>query len=389
MEKGHGSRALSFCAHECASLRRVSRRALIRTVSAVVICASIVAGGARIAALSESVRALTAMNYGQRRAAVMGPYYASITLLRTQLPSRSTDLVVRGPREIDTAIFANYYLYPRLKGFYRNLDLWRAKRRRPDEMLLWMDAASSPAPRMVSYLVARSENGRGKSGYDGMKGLTPAGAPFTIIPLVCSIDGAPPDEYVVPLLLENPGSSDATVTLSYYDRDGWSDRRLFRVPAGARLFKEDLLVDAFGRMGIGWMAIESDRPVRVAASLVNRGRGTASSLIVAAPEAGGAVTSATLRSKGPAAKLFMINPRDGWATVDIDAVAGTGRLATRIQLAPYELRVIPDPGSSIAGTACRDCAWSVHYSADRAIFVYASREDLNGLTHFAWREGTR
>lgn len=388
MEKGHGSRALSSCLQEYASLRRVNRRRIVWVLCLALAGVSMFVGAARIVALARTIRTLAPMPYEDRRAAVAGPYYRGVVDLRSELHApHSIDLVVRGPREIDTAIFANYYLYPRLRGFYGNLDLWRGKRRNPDEPLVWVDARKSPLPRRLPYLQARAENGDGA--VDPLPSLrlgTTLRGQSAIVPLVCSIDGAPPDEYVTPVAIENLAPGSAGIVLSYHDRDGWFERRELRLEANERTLYNDVLVELFGRMGIGWMQIESDQPVRVSASLANRGRRTSSRLLVSDVASDGFVTSSALHFSGPAAKLFLINPRDGWATVEIDAAAVEGRLASRIQLAPYELRIIPDPGSNITHTPCRDCPWSVVYRADRGIFVYASREDAGGTTHFAWRE---
>lgn len=358
-------------------------------VAACIACAALGAGASRILELAQTTRKLLPVPFEIRREMLLGAYYPAVRELRRTFPSRqSIDVIWRGHPDIDTAIFTNYYLYPRVRRFSQ-LDAWRATPRRPEEPLLWIDTRTSPQPRLVTYLEARRENGREKFRSATLRNSWSVAKGRVIVPLVCSIDGAPPDEYVVPVLIENDAPDAARVRLSYRDRDGWAEQREITIPSRGRFFTDDILGDLFGRMGIGWLEAEFTVPVHIGASLLNRGRGSASALRVASPSEHGAIASGTLHFKGDPAKLYFINPADGWATLDVDASASGRKLSIRIQLAPFELRTIDDPATRIAGIACADCPWSVTYRADRPVFAYASRQDSAEATHFVWTGASR
>ena len=66
----------------------------------------------RLVAIVNNARTLWPLPYEARREHQMGPWYASIEKLRRELPKKEQIALIAPPRDLDAAIFANYYLYP-------------------------------------------------------------------------------------------------------------------------------------------------------------------------------------------------------------------------------------------------------------------------------------
>ena len=66
----------------------------------------------RLIAIVNDARTLLPLPYEARREQQMGPWYASIETLRHELPKKEQVALVAPPRDLDAAVFANYYLYP-------------------------------------------------------------------------------------------------------------------------------------------------------------------------------------------------------------------------------------------------------------------------------------
>ena len=90
----------------------MSGRWLMRIAAALLFLSLAASTLPRLIAIVNDARTLLPLPYEARREQQMGPWYASIETLRHELPKKEQVALVAPPRDLDAAVFANYYLYP-------------------------------------------------------------------------------------------------------------------------------------------------------------------------------------------------------------------------------------------------------------------------------------
>lgn len=215
----------------------------------------------------ESMRLLP-KSYAERQAHVNGPFYAAVRRLKTELPpGEPFALILRQSRDIDIAVFVNYYLYPAKSRIYSDLGLYRNDPKKP-QIVVGVDSTREPQVKWLPYPELRAEH----TGTDFIvKDIAATSEPLQAfdVPLVCSLDGPAPEWYVTEAVIENGNDAPARVRMELLPQ-----RKTFELtiePRG-RMIANDLVYQAFKVMDQGWLRVQSDRPVRAGFWFVNRGR---------------------------------------------------------------------------------------------------------------------
>lgn len=296
---------------------------------------------------------LAPLPYAERRERLMD-YYASMRAARRQLPeSERVAIVLARPEELGRGVFIHYYLYPRPARLYQGLeDYRRTLDPPPEKTLLYVDGRRPEIARLMSYGEIRREQ-RGDAIVRDPRPSAEAHRAF-LVPLVASVDGAPPDSYTTEALLMSDVPGEITLTLMPAGQ-----RKTFAIDRPLRFV--DLVDQSFGTMTQGWLRVTSSVPVRSAFWFVNRGARKAAPLpsIERLPPL-------PLRVRG-GERLWVLNAGDHPAVVDVNGTAVT--------LEPHGLWSGPaSPENTIAGEA--------------PVFAFASTKLRDGNTAFFWPEHT-
>jgi hypothetical protein len=305
---------------------------VIRRILFFALFASVAA--ASLPGLGEHLRetwSLRRLPYEARRERVLGPFYASVKALRGG--KKPLALIVADPSNSDAPIFANYYLYPRRTVVFHDLDEYRAaanEPHRPKEI-----ARAGNTVELTTYAAMRDQRLRASHLVNGWT-LSPPMRSFAV-PLAASVDGFPPDRYVVEALLAN-GAAPAEVLLTFEPRG--TAKSIALAPNEQRAFY-DVVYQSFGIMEQGWLRVESSQPLRAGFAFVNRGRREIEPLpLVTAP-----------------------------AQVPPGNVAGDAKLWTINLQPPYAMTSRP------AG---------VVPPLDRGVYAFVTIREADGRTRFVW-----
>jgi hypothetical protein len=306
----------------------------------------------RLIDIVNNARTLLPLSYEARREHQMGAWYASIEKLRRELPKKEQIALIAPPRDLDPAVFANYYLYPIRTRLFSGRNAYRN---------------AAPDPTRPAIVVAVTGAGAQRTEYDILRDRDLAAgrrivaapelsAPATafVLPLAASLDGPAPDTFLVEATMVNPNAVAAEVRVSFWPK---GMVRTITIPARGTAAYYDFIYQLYGIMNSGWMRVESSQPLRAAFYFANRGRGDATLL----PNA---ITTATRIAPGPLhrdAKLFVINAKDTRATAILNGES------------------IPlDPHAFIS----RPIASAPVVSGD--VYAFITTRELNGRTDFLW-----
>ena len=305
----------------------------------------------RLIAMVGTARTLLPLTYSARRERLMGPWYASVKALRTQLPAGEQVALIAAQRDHDDAVFANYYLYPIRTRVFLGRDDYRNAT--PDPTRPKTIVTVTPRVERTSYDDLRDRDLRaGPRVVSTPKLSEPAGT--FVLPIVASLEGPAPETYVVEATLANAAPTAANVTVTF-----WPKRvvRTIAIPPRATLSYYDFVHQLFEITDRGWMRIDSSQPLRAAFYFANRGRGDATLL----PNVTGPATAIAVAPLHRDSKLFVVNPGDQRSSV---VVAGE-----TIPLDPHAFIV-----KSITSLPL--------ISGD--VYAFATTRELNGRTDFLW-----
>lgn len=304
--------------------------------------------------LVNTARSMMPLTYEMRRERQLGGWYTSVQTLRRELPANEPVALVAAPRDIESAVFANYYLYPirtRLFAGRNNFRNAAPDLTRPNTIV----SVTGERVERAEYDVLRDRELRAGPRVVAAPELSEALTEF-IVPIATSLDGPAPETFVIEATIVNPSPQRSFVEARFLPR---GDVRKFAIESGATVSYYDLVHQLFGVTGTGWMRIGSTAPVRAAFYFVNRGRGDATLLPIALRSA----LEAKLPS-GPLyrdSKLFIFNPYrlPSVAVVDDETFPlSAGDLVAR------PIKSVP----TVSGD----------------VYAFVTTRELNGRTDFLW-----
>lgn len=328
-------------------------RSLIPRVAGALLFLSLVATTLpRLIALVENARTLMPLSYEGRRERQMGAWYASIQKLRRELPANEPVALITTQRDIDSAVFANYYLFPIHTKLFIGRDNYR-------------NAANDPTlPKTIVYVTADHAE---RTTYDVLRdrdlraGTRVVSAPKLseplttfILPIAGSLDGPAPETFVIEATLVNSGPSPAEVRMTFWPK---GTVRTITIAPGVTASYYDFVYQLFGVLDRGWMQIDTAQPLRAAFYFANRGRGDATLL----PNAGSAATNIAAAPLHRDTKLFVINPSERTATA-----------------------VIADKSIPIAPHAFVSWPVTAVPRVRGDVYAFVTTRELNGKTDFLW-----
>ena len=235
-----------------------------------------------------------------------GPYLAKELVDRTLAPSEPVAFIVHD--DMTPAIFASYYVYPHPSRIYSGLVGYRNGdvQMRPKVMV----EVTNESARFVKYEQLRDETYRGSRVMRGP--LVPAPSMF-VLPIAASVDGPVIDSYTTEADFENTSNANATLRLTLMPQ---RFAKTITIPPHATASFYDLVYQSFARTDLGWLRVECDQPIRVAAWLVNRGRNEGVPLpLVTAPRSG------TIHCPGGDCVLRLINLGKQSSTAIVDGTS--------------------------------------------------------------------
>jgi hypothetical protein len=330
----------------------MSGRWLTRGAAALLFVSLAVSTLPRLVAIVNNARTLLPLPYEARRERQMGPWYASVEKLRAELPKKEQVALIAPPRDLDAAVFANYYLYPIRTRIFGGRNAYRN---------------AAPDQTRPAVIVAVNAAGAERTEYDILRGRDLAAgrrivaapelsAPTTafVVPLAASLDGPSPDTFLIEATLVNPGDAPAAVRVTFWPRG--LVRTVIIPPRDTRTYY-DFLYQLFGIMNRGWMGVESSQPIQTAFYFANRGRGDATLL----PKAVTATTAIVPAPLHRDTKLFVLNPKETRAAVILDGES--------ISLDPHafisrSIESLPVIGGDV--------------------YAFVTTRELNGRTDFLW-----
>ena len=305
----------------------------------------------RLVAIVNNARTLLPLSYEARRERQMGPWYASIEKLRHELPKKEQVALIAPPRDLDAAIFANYYLYPIRTRLFAGRNAYRN---------------AAPDPTRPNVIVAVNASHAERTEYDILRDrdlrighrvvVTPQlSEPRTgfLLPIAASQDGPSPDTFLIEATLANPNATPAEVRATFWPK---GLVRTITIPPHATAAYYDFVYQLFGIMSGGWMRVESSQPLRGAFYFANRGRGDAT-LLPNASEATAIAPGTLYRDT----KVFIINPKDTRATAILNGES--------ISFDPHAF--MSKPIASLPAV-----------SGD--VYAFVTTRELNGRTDFLW-----
>jgi len=306
----------------------------------------------RLIALVNDARSMLPLPYEARRERQMGPWYVSIEKLRRDLRPNEPVALITSRRDIDSAVFANYYLFPIHTRLYLGRNAYRN---------------AAPDPARPAVLVAVNPSHAERTAYDILRDRDLAAgrrivaepelsAPMTafVLPLAASLDGPPPGTFVIEATLVNPNPVPAEVRMTFWPK---GLTRTIVIAARSTKTYYDLVYQLYGIMNAGWMRVDSSQPLRAAFYFANRGRGDATLM----PNA---VADATRIAPAPLhrdTKLFVINPKDSRANAILNGES--------IPLDPHAFLSRPiETLPAVSGN----------------VYAFVTTRELNGKTDFLW-----
>lgn len=219
----------------------------------------------RLIEVMREAAGLAGLSPQQRRERLFAPFYASVKRIDEILPKEEpVALVVGQPADSGTALFFNYYAFPRRAKLYFGLEPYRIDPNGP-RRIVRMDARRSAEARLMAYDAVRAE----EIGRDHVVREFVFGEPARdfVVPIVSSGDGPAPDTYTTEGVLQNSGDVTAHVTL----RINPSGREAqVELRPGERRAWNDIVYQLFGALDVGWMEIHSDQPVLASFYFVSR-----------------------------------------------------------------------------------------------------------------------
>ena len=310
----------------------------------------------RLARIAKDDRKLAPLPMRERRLAVFGSFYESVLRLKKTLPpDAAVAITTRDQRDVDTALFLSYYLYPRKTQVYAGSFGLRRYRQRPDgerePVLLHVDRLASPGPRQMTYGEIRFED-LGDQPLVADPHLGGIGSTI-VVPLATSFDGPWPDQYATEATFVNPPDDAARVRLTLMPQQIVKE---LTIAAGEKRVMRDVVWETFGSMESGWLLVSTSKPLRASFYFVNRGRGDATRLPLVSIEP-------QVDADFDGEKLWLLNPRTEAVTVQVGEEVVT--VPPRTQLT-----------RPLGGGA-------VHVEGD--VFAFTSTKDAaSGRTRFVW-----
>jgi len=331
----------------------MSERSLIPRIAGALLFLSLAATTLpRLVVLVNNARTLLPLGYEARRERQMGPWYVSVEALRRELPPHEAVALIAAPRDVESAVFASYYLYPIRTRLFVGRNNYRN---------------AAPDPTLPKTIVAVTADRVVRTTYDALRdrdlraGRRVVGAPTLserrrtfILPIVASLDGPAPETFVIEATIGNPNPAPAAVRMTFWPK---GMVRTMSIAPGATVAYYDLVHQLFGITDRGWMQVDSSLPLRAAFYFVNRGHGDATLLPNITGPATGIVTAPMYRDT----KLFVVNPN----TTPSTAVIG----GESILLGPHAFVSWPVTNVPIV-------------SGD--VYAFVATRELNGRTDFLW-----
>lgn len=302
--------------------------------------------------LVDEARTLLPLPYDARRERQMGPWYASVKALRRELPLREPVALVAASRDIDSAVFANYYLYPIRTRLFVGRNSYRNAANDP-ALPKTIVAVTSDRVERTTYDVLRDRDLRAGRPVVAAPQL---GEPLTtfILPIVASLDGPAPETFVIEATITNPNPVPVQVRLTFWPK---GMVRTTTIAPGATVAYYDLVHQLFGVLDRGWMRVDASRPLRAAFYFANRGHGDATLLpnVTSAPAD---IAAAPLHRD---TKLFVINPKETPVTA---VVAGESIVFEPHAFVSFPITKVP------------------HVTGN--VYAFVATRELNGRTDFLW-----
>jgi len=330
----------------------MSGRWLTRIAAALLFISLVASTLPRLIAIVNNARALLPLPYEARRERQMGAWYASIEKLRRELPKKEQIALIAPPRDHDSAVFANYYLYPIRTRLFAGRNAYRN---------------AAPDPTRPAIIVAVNASHAERTEYDVLRNRDLAAgrrivtspelsAPMTtfILPLAASLDGPSPHTFLIEATLENPNAVAADVRVVFWPK---GLTRTIVIPPRTTKTYYDFVYQLFGIMNAGWMRVDSSQPLRAAFYFANRGRGEATLMPNAIRDATNIAPAPLHRDT----KLFVINTKDSRATAILNGES--------IPLDPHAF--ISRPIETLPAI-----------SGD--VYAFVTTRELNGRTDFLW-----
>jgi hypothetical protein len=282
----------------------------------------------------------------------MGPRYASVEALRREQPVSERIALVAAPRDVESAVFANYYLYPLRTRLFVGRNSYR-------------NAANDPT--LPKTIVAVSAERVARTTYDALRdrdlraghrvvAMPQLSEPLTtfILPIAASLDGPAPETFVIEATIANPNPTAAEVRLTFWPK---GMVRTMTIAPGATIAYYDFVHQLFGVLARGWMRVDASQPLLAAFYFANRGHGDATLL----PNVTGAATGIAAGPVYRDTKLFVLNPND----MPVTAVVAGNPI-------PF------DPHGFISWPITNVPAVSGN------VYAYVATRQLNGRTDFLW-----
>ena len=311
----------------------------------------------RLARLVRQANELRPLSRTARRERLFGDFYRSAMRVDAAIPKSERLAIVLGADfggDLDTALFFNYFVYPRRTRIFSSLADYRANIRDPQlpKRIVHIDTLRSPEARIMSYEAIRAEEMIGRPVVRDVA-LSGAGVGSFFVPIAVSLDGPPPDSYTTEAILE--ADRDTVVVLSFHPMQL---RKEIPLKAGERRSFHDVVYECFGRMDAGWLEVESrGAPVRAAFWFVNRGANAAAPLpLLDAPMKPPLV----LKGKG---KVWLLNATAG----DVEATVN----GTPQHLGPRALISLPAAAEN-------------RIEASGPLYAFLSDYQPGGETRFVW-----
>jgi hypothetical protein len=305
----------------------------------------------RLVLLVENARTLMPLSYEGRRERQMGAWYASVETLRRELPANQPVALITTPHDIDSAVFANYYLFP----IHTKLFIGRNNYRNAAGPTLPKTIVYATADHVerTTYDVLRDRDLRAGKRVVSAPELSEAATTF-VLPIAASLDGPAPETFVIEATIVNPNPAPAEVRATFWPK---GMVRTITIAPGTITSYYDFVYQLFGVLDRGWMRIDSSQPLRAAFYFANRGRGDATLL----PNAAGASTNITAAPLHRDTKLIVINPSEKPATA---VIADQSILIGAHAFVSWPVTTLP----RISGN----------------VYAYVTTRELNGRTDFLW-----
>lgn len=214
---------------------------------------------------------LLPLAYSARRDRVLGSFYPAIRRIRAEVgEDEGIGLSVRElNRDINAAIFANYYLYPRRTRLYATLDDYRTTiYSDPAQPVRFVriDTRRTEEPRLMSYLQIRAEEVEDEPLVHDAKAGAARVSDF-VVPMVLAVDGQPGNAWVTQAVFFAEVDTGATLTL--YPS---GETKTIALRAHQPLLLRDVVYGITSRLDSGWLHVKTTAPVRASFWFVNRGR---------------------------------------------------------------------------------------------------------------------